>query len=270
MDVWQEIGANVFVRRYTFFDQTIPLVVGDEACLVLDTRTTYAQARELQDDIRRITSLPWIVLDTHHHFDHTFGNALFRPAEIWGHERCAVVLRESGEAMRARVIEAMPDLAGELAEVEIVPPTRTVGARGAIDVGGRTVELHHLGRGHTDNDLVAVVSDAEVVFAGDLLENGGQPSFGDAFPLDWAETNRRMLELIAPGAAVVPGHGEVAGRAFAESQTADLQTAADEARRAFAEGLLLEAVVPRVPFPEPYARQCLERAYAQLDRSLPA
>src|SRR5262245_18086868 len=76
---WLEVGPNVFARRYEFFDQQIGAVVGPEAVLIIDTRTTFRQARELRDDLRRLTPLPWIVLNTHHHFDHTFGNGVFRP-----------------------------------------------------------------------------------------------------------------------------------------------------------------------------------------------
>lgn len=269
MGAWQQVGEGVFVRRYPFFDQSIGLVVGDGACLVVDTRTTYGQARELQDDVRGLTPHPWIVLNTHHHYDHTFGNALFRPAEIWGHERCASTLRALGEQMRSRVSEALPDLAPELAEVEIVPPSRTVGRGGVILVGGRAVELHHLGRGHTDNDLVAVVPDAGVAFAGDLVENGAPPSFGDSFPLEWPDTNRRLLQLLG-GGPVVPGHGDVADRAFVEAQTRELEVAAAAAREAHAAGEPVESALDRMPYPEAHSRGCLERAYMQLDGGLPA
>jgi hypothetical protein len=55
--------------------------------------------------------------------------------------------------------------------VVLDPPDRPVGDAGAeLVVGGRRVELRFCGRGHTDNDLVVVVPDAGVVFAGDLVE----------------------------------------------------------------------------------------------------
>ena len=46
---WLEIGDRVFVRRYAYFDQNIGLVLGDGEALVIDTRTTYVQAREILD-----------------------------------------------------------------------------------------------------------------------------------------------------------------------------------------------------------------------------
>ena len=66
------------------------------------------------------------------------------------------------------------------------------------------------------------VPGAGVLFAGDLLENGAVPWFGDGYPLDWPATALRVAEL-ATG-VVVPGHGDHAGRAFAEDQAAALAT----------------------------------------------
>ncbi len=155
-----EVAGGVFTLRYELFDQNIGVVVGDGRVLVIDTRSSHRQARELQDDVRRITAHPWVVVNSHHHFDHTFGNAPFMPAEIWGHERCAAAMHEGGERTKHRIAEEMPELAAELAEVTITPPTRTIADRARIDVGGRVVELRYLGRGHTDNDLAVLVPDS--------------------------------------------------------------------------------------------------------------
>jgi hypothetical protein len=58
----------------------------------------------------------------------------------------------------------------------------------ALDLGDRQVDLRHLGRGHTDNDVVVTVPDASVLFVGDLLENAPAPGFRDSYPIAWAET----------------------------------------------------------------------------------
>src|SRR5512135_1133892 len=101
---WVEIGDRVLVRRYRFFDQNIVAVIGSGETLVVDTRTTYLQAREVLDDLRRAGLPPVrVVVNTHGHYDHAFGNRVFRPAGIWGHERCAAMIERSGELQRARV-----------------------------------------------------------------------------------------------------------------------------------------------------------------------
>ncbi|MDQ2940921.1 MAG: MBL fold metallo-hydrolase [Chloroflexota bacterium] len=263
---WQEIGDRVFVRRYALFDQTIGIVMGAEGVVVVDTRTSHRRADELIGDLRALTRLPIaFVVNTHMHYDHTFGNARFRPAPIWGHVRCASGMREGGEATRRRVMERSPELADELAEVEIVPPDQVFEDSALLDLGDRKLELRFVGRGHTDNDIVVLVSDAGVLFAGDLLENGAPPSFGDAFPMAWAETGARLLDLVE--GAVAPGHGEVADRRFAAQQVAALAGLADLCRASVARQIGLDEVMRRSPFPADTTRVALERAGREIEAS---
>jgi glyoxylase-like metal-dependent hydrolase (beta-lactamase superfamily II) len=233
MHPWHEVADEVYVRRYPFLDQTIGAVVGRERVLVIDTRSTTQQARELIEDLRRLTRLPWVVANTHVHFDHAFGNAAFRPCEIWSHAGCADALRLHGPAQRENVIRWVPDLAAELGRTPLDPPDRTFQASASLDLGGRVVELLHLGRGHTDHDVVAVVPDTGVVFAGDLVEHGAPPGFEDSFPLDWPSTLGMLLDL-ADG-IVVPGHGETVSRDFVESQLSEIAFLAETARRSWPE-----------------------------------
>jgi glyoxylase-like metal-dependent hydrolase (beta-lactamase superfamily II) len=261
---WVEVGDRVFVRRYEFFDQTIGAIVGDEGAVVVDTRTTYAQADELRADLRALTSKPLLaVVNTHHHYDHTFGNARFVPVPIWGHDRCAAALRDGGEEMRQRVAVRMPELVAELAEVVITPPDRTFDELATLDLGGRQVQLRYLGRGHTDNDVVVLVPDAGVVFAGDLLENRAPPSFGDGFPIAWAETVAdRLLPLVRD--TVVPGHGDPAGRDFAERQAGELGLVARLVRSSLAGVIGPDEVLATSPFPADVTRVALERGRVEL------
>jgi hypothetical protein len=54
--------------------------------------------------------------------------------------------------------------------------------------------------------------DAAVLFAGDLIREGGPLWIEDGYPLDWP-TTLRAVEAVA-AAAVVPGHGILVDRAF--------------------------------------------------------
>ena len=182
-DGWVELGDRFFVRRYAFYDQNIGLVLGRGAALVIDTRSTYAQAREIIDDLRELTDDPvTVVVDTHGHFDHAYGNRIFRPATIWGQAGCVPFLERTGEARKAAIAADEPGLAAELDEIAIDPPDRTFEREATIEVGGREVVLRFLGRGHTDHDAVITVPGTDVVWAGDLLENGAVPFFGEGPP----------------------------------------------------------------------------------------
>jgi glyoxylase-like metal-dependent hydrolase (beta-lactamase superfamily II) len=264
---WREVGDRVLVRRHRAFDLNVGLVLGDGACLVVDTHGSTADGRELAEAVRLVTADPWVVVDTHAHFDHSFGNAAFRPAQIWGHRRCAENLRVYGEVQRQVIAAAarragQPETAERLEATEIDPPDELVDDVVSLTVGGRPVHLRHLGRGHTDNDVVAVVADAAVLFAGDLVEQGAPPAFDDGFPLEWPGTLDALLELVE--GAVVPGHGDVVDRDFVVAQQAEIAAAAAAARAAYADGKPVEAALAGVPFPQPYARTAVERAFRQL------
>jgi glyoxylase-like metal-dependent hydrolase (beta-lactamase superfamily II) len=266
---WQEVGDRVFVHRYRFYDQNIGVVLGDDGVLVVDTRSSAAQAREIVADLRELTDLPIrAVVNTHGHYDHAFGNGALRATlaglPIWGHARCATMLRETGARQRDAVVALFPDRADEFGSVEIDPPDRTfmVDASVAFDAGGRTVQLRYLGRGHTDNDIVILVPDADVVFAGDLLENGAPPFFGDGWPIDWPATAERLVELV--DGVVVPGHGDPDDRAFAVRQMVQFREIAELATLVHGGTISLDDAILRTPYPADAAREPLERAVAQL------
>jgi glyoxylase-like metal-dependent hydrolase (beta-lactamase superfamily II) len=262
---WTEVGDRVFVTRYRFYDQNIGVVLGDEAALVVDTRISHRQAEEIRSDLATLTPLPvGVVVNTHGHGDHCFGNHPFRPATIWGQERCVTMIETTGERQRQGTIAAIPELANELYEVVFDPPDRVFAesATVEIDPGGRSVELRYLGRGHTDNDIVIIVPDADVMFAGDLLEADATPFFGDGYPVDWPATVERLVEHVT--GAVVPGHGTVGDRSFAVRQLGEFREIAELARLVEAGVLGIDAAVLRTPYPADAAMEPLTRAMAQL------
>ncbi|WP_157248425.1 MBL fold metallo-hydrolase [Nonomuraea typhae] len=260
---WQEVGDRVYVRRHASVDLNVGLVVGDGHCLVFDTRMSHREGSELIDAVRRVTPDPWTVVNSHAHWDHFFGNAMFLPAEIWAHTRCAEQIRESGERQRDSVLGFVgEDRREEVEEVDLVVPDHTFADRATLDIGGRAVHLRFFGRGHTDNDVVLHVPDAGVIFAGDLVEEGAPPAFGDSYPLDWPATMAAVLGEL-PDPVIVPGHGAVVDRAFARAQQAELAEVANLARRAHAEGL--RDLIGKFPYPEDVARAAIERAFLQLD-----
>ena len=260
--MWREIADGIYVRRFVDFNVTVGLIVGDDAALVVDTRGSERQGRELADELRWITHARLIVANTHHHYDHVFGNAAFLPGEMWGHERCAARMRTDARTTQFALAAAMPEVAQEYTDTHITPPSKTFRDGVALELGNRAVELKHFGRGHTDNDIVVIVPDVHAVFAGDLVEQGGPPSFEDSYPMDWPGTLGRMLD-VATG-PIVPGHGEVVTRAFVEGQLADVSALAQLARRVRFDGGSVGDAMPLSPFPATAGRPALIRAFAQL------
>jgi glyoxylase-like metal-dependent hydrolase (beta-lactamase superfamily II) len=260
---WREIGDRVWVRRYEPLDQTIGVIGGASGLVVVDTRASHRLADELRDELRQLPGEVVAVVNTHGHWDHAFGNARFRGSPIWGHVRCAAMILEHGEEQRARLLDASPaEVAEQFREVELVPPTDLFEEAATLDLGDRQVELRYLGRGHTDNDVVALVPDAAVLFAGDLLENAPAPGFGDSYPIAWVSTGGRLLDLV--DGVVAPGHGDPFERAFAERQVGELGSLAELLRDAVAGSIGLDEAVRRSPFPADATGDAIERARIEL------
>lgn len=205
---WLELAPRVYARRYAELDQTLGLVLGDRRALVVDAGRDEQHGAEFAAAIRELTPLPLTVVLTHAHFDHVLGTAALDPDEVWAHERCVV---------DAHVLAERAEVYPEPIDVRFVQPTHRVQAQAELDLGGRVVRLIHPGRGHTDHDLAVHVPDAGVLFAGDLVEQGADPSVGpDAYPREWPHALDALLAL--EPSVVVPGHGEPVDAAFVRAQ----------------------------------------------------
>jgi glyoxylase-like metal-dependent hydrolase (beta-lactamase superfamily II) len=224
---WVELGDGVLVRRYAELDLSVGLVIGGGRCLVVDTRSDPSQGAELLAAVREVTRQPCTVVLTHAHFDHCLGTAAFLPTTVWAHPRCRDDLARGGAAQysealswyRAQPVPREPTL------VRPVVPDRVVADQTELDLGNRRVLLIHPGRGHTDHDIVVWSPDTGVLFAGDLVEQGADPDFADAYPLDWPTAVTRLLQLNPH--IVVPGHGDPVDAEFVTVQRDELSTLAD-------------------------------------------
>jgi glyoxylase-like metal-dependent hydrolase (beta-lactamase superfamily II) len=270
---FEEVADGVFVLRYPVLDVNSTLVVGPDEALLVDTLATPAQAAELAAAVRRVTPLPYRVVNTHHHFDHCFGNAVAAGpgTEVWAHEWCADVLARTDATRLATVAAEYPELADGILATTVRVPDRTVREEAVLDVGGRTVQLVHLGRGHTDDDLVVVVPDAATVIAGDLVEESGPPGFGDAWPLDWPATDAALLEIVeglVGTVTVVPGHGAPVDQDFVKGQHDELARLAWLCRDGHADDRPPEEVAAAAPYAPEVALVAVLRAYADLDGRL--
>ncbi|MGA8845124.1 MAG: MBL fold metallo-hydrolase [Nocardioides sp.] len=74
-----EIADRVWVARYAWLDVNITVVQGERGLLVVDTHSSEVAAREVIADVRALGIGDVVeIVNTHEHFDHTFGNGAFR------------------------------------------------------------------------------------------------------------------------------------------------------------------------------------------------
>jgi glyoxylase-like metal-dependent hydrolase (beta-lactamase superfamily II) len=227
---WIDLAEGVYARRYSELDLTVGLVLGATGCLVVDTRGDIGQGTELAAAVRKITDLPWSVVCTHAHFDHCFGTTAFLPCEVWGHEAVVTELTTDGERARRQWAksyreEGKTTIAEDLDRTTIELPDRLFTGEAVINLGGRDVVLRHLGKAHTDHDVLVHVPDAGVLFAGDVVENATTGFSADSFGEDndlgsWPGVLTAIEALGAP--IVVPGHGDPVDVAFVAAERAKL------------------------------------------------
>jgi glyoxylase-like metal-dependent hydrolase (beta-lactamase superfamily II) len=257
---WQEVADRIYVRRYDPFDVNVTVVAGDHEVLLVDTRTSLHEAAELRGHLAELPcgEVTAVAL-THAHLDHALGAGAFPGVPLWSSDGCRDDLDRQGIAQKEAWFTWAPEeLHAHLRASPIPHPDHTVRDRHRLDLGGRDVELLVPGRGHTDHDLVVHVPDSEVVLAGDLVEVGAPPSFGDAYPLQWPATLARVEAL---GASVtVPGHGAPADAAAVAEQREQLSHLAALCREAVGGVRSTASVLAASPFPEPTTRVALDRA----------
>ncbi|MBM7797793.1 glyoxylase-like metal-dependent hydrolase (beta-lactamase superfamily II) [Microlunatus panaciterrae] len=258
---WQELATGVYRLTTAPAAVNLGLIVGSDSAVLVDTGSTPAQGLAVRRSVASVTDLPLsAVIVTHWHYDHAFGLAAFDDLVTIGHEtvRDRISSSEAAEAATELGIDA-----GSLAL-----PNREIVLAAALDLGGdRRVEVAHIGRGHTEGDLVVVVPDAGVVFVGDLLESAGPPWFGaDSVPMEWAATLDGVIGLMTPTVRAVPGHGEPVDREFVFNQRGEIAAVAGEIRRLVEAGVAQSAALSSGswPYPEQHVAAGIAPGYGAL------
>jgi len=208
-------------------------LVSRDGVISVDATSTERRTRAYLDAIATVTDKPVRTLvNTHHHGDHTHGNYLFGGATIVGHERCR-------EAMLGTPV---PPPAGVWTDVdwgplELAPPFLTYTDGVTLWSGDLRCEVRYVGTpAHTTNDSILHIPERSVVFAGDLLFNGGTPFALMGSVSGWIEVLETVLRPL-DARTLVPGHGPVCGPGVIDDVLAYLRFVQRTAREAKAEGL---------------------------------
>lgn len=187
-DLWmlRGLGGNVAVLRT------------DEGAVVVDSMTTTMQGSRIVALAQSLTGQPVsLLINTHWHLDHTHGNPAF-PAGI------RVVATEN---TRRHLLEKDADTFAGAAAATL--PAETFTDQMRIRIGGKTIDLLHPGRGHTDGDLVVIFNDERAIHMGDLLFNAHYPNIdleSGGTVAGWSATLDRVLR--EDFQHVIPGHGD--------------------------------------------------------------
>jgi cyclase len=180
-------------------------IEGDDHVVLIDTCATEARSRAMLAALRGVTPKPVRTLvSTHHHGDHTHGNYLVEGATRIGHERCRQRVIEWGVSTSNPLFPTV-----DWGHLELAPPEVTFSDRLDVFVGDLRLELHHVGPAHTDNDVLVWLPERGVLYAGDLVFNGGTP-FVVMGSVSGAIGSIDQIRALGPE-VIVPGHGSVCG-----------------------------------------------------------
>ncbi len=200
-----EIAPGVFSYVQpdgTWFINNMGFVVGSRAVISIDATSTEKRTRAYLDAIASVTPNPvTILVNTHHHADHTHGNYLFTEATVVSHSACREVMMEAGIPDYSAVFPGV-----EWGDLQFRAPDVTFEDAAALHLDDRRIELSSLGFvAHTEGDIVAWLPDCKVLFCGDLIFHGGTPFalFGSV------SGTLNALDVIENYGAevIVPGHG---------------------------------------------------------------
>ena len=224
LGAWREVRSGVYVAVAEPETVNLGLIVGSQRALLVDTGSSPSHGRMIRASLSAVCDRPLAaVVVTHWHYDHAFGLGAFNDLPKIAHDSVQRRLSSAESAADAMRLDVDPR--------ELALPDREIAVATAIDLGDRRVEIAHLGRGHTDGDLVVVVPDADLLFAGDLLESAAPPSFGpDSVPDEWPATLDAVIGLMTATTLAVPGHGEPVDREFVFEQRGWIAARAAERR----------------------------------------
>ena len=194
-------------------DPNVGAIEGEDFLVCFEALATPVAAREWLAKLREHTDKPvrYLVL-SHYHAVRVLGASAFDADVIIAHDNTRALIAERGKQDWDSEFGRMPRL---FKQPESIPgltwPTLTFSDTAAIDLGGDrgTLELRHLGRGHTEGDIVAWLPRQRILFAGDLVEAQAALYTGDAFHRDWSTST--LDNLAALGAeTLIGGRGAVA------------------------------------------------------------
>jgi glyoxylase-like metal-dependent hydrolase (beta-lactamase superfamily II) len=192
-------------------DPNSGVIIGDDACMVIDTTATPGMAQDLISRIREVTDKPikYVVL-SHYHAVRVLGASAYfaeGATEIIASRGTYDLIVERGAQDMQSEIERFPRLFNA---VETIPgltwPTMVFERELTLHLGKLEVKLMHLGSGHTKGDTIAWIPSQKICFSGDLVEYNAGVYTGDAQLEEWPAT---LDALAALGAEkLVPGRGE--------------------------------------------------------------
>ena len=176
-------------------------------------------ARLAMADAKRVSSKPVkYVFDTHHHGDHSYGNAVWTQngATTLAFRGVAEEMKRYEPARWQETAKQRPDVA-ELKRDSVEPPKQDINEDlFVLNDGKRKVEFRHFGWAHTRGDGFVYLPKDQLLCTGDAVVNGPYNYTADGHIANWPNVVRAAAKLKVK--FVLPGHGDSGGREILAGQ----------------------------------------------------
>jgi glyoxylase-like metal-dependent hydrolase (beta-lactamase superfamily II) len=187
------------------------LVIGQEHAALIDSGMGIG---DVCAEIRKITSLPCTVLNTHYHWDHVGANSLFAESAIHESEADLVaqesdlgIFRQSIQSPAARAV-LPPSFDPTAYRIIPKPATRILHDNDLIDLGGRVLRVLHI-PGHSPGHVAYLDEASGLLFTGDTAYPGPvYACFEGSDPVAFAQSVKRIAALPSV-TTICPGHNDI-------------------------------------------------------------
>jgi glyoxylase-like metal-dependent hydrolase (beta-lactamase superfamily II) len=224
------------IRLFRSDDVDCFVVTTDRFVVVIDTMITPEEAAQMLTAIKpSLETRALLVVNTHQHTDHTWGNTVFEAlGPIIGHETSLEIARSQEALEKLRDAHAKNP---KYANVRIVPPTLTFTDRFTIHGGDLRLELIPA-PGHSTDHVVVWIPELRLLLAADAAEHPW-PYAKNPTDLPVLLETLRNLQAFHPS-VVLPCHGGTSDPELISRNLTYYATLEDHAKRAIAAGTLPE------------------------------
>lgn len=285
----QRLSDRILILSETLMRNNVVAVASEKGIVVVDTSglpSTAAKMRRIIEKEFGRTDFAYVI-NTHSHWDHSFGNQIFPDAVIIGHDNVTLGMaqdkayiprrianlerRFQNETTRLKSVQAGSEEARNIQaflttlkrqindfknEFVSTPPSTTFDDRMVLDLRDLTVKLDYFGRAHSTSDIFIHIPEEGILMTGDLfLDQRWVPLFAGQPVLDidrWLEVLHRALDGEDAPSKVIPGHMDIWEAEKLAMWRDYIKTLWEGLKKAKEQGLSMEQAKEKFPLQEQY------------------
>ncbi len=284
----KRVSDRVLVLNGSFMENNVVALATEKGLVVVDSTGIPAIARKMRTIIEREfgrSDFKYLI-NTHFHWDHSWGNMAFPEVITMGHERCIELMRHdearmqdtiesfkrniqtreenlekldpaSEDAKRAKAYIAEAAIAiSEYSEgFKMIPPMLAFNDRLTLDLGDMHLNMVYFGLSHSTADIFIQIPEENLLLTGDIFLDGRWvPLFSSSGPLDIPRWIKVLNGLLADQnlKQVIPGHQHFWSRERLEMWRDYIVTLWEGVNDAKKAGLTVEQALKRFPLEEKY------------------